>query len=244
MVLVHGWGMNSGIWGNVTDALSAEFRLHLVDLPGHGVNHHMPLSHDLNAVAAQVLSELPAACWLGWSLGGLVTLSAALQQPLKVQKIVLVAATPSFSQQQDWDCGIDIVAQQAFMDGLEKNIDETLHQFCLQTFGPIWMQGAVDRLGQGSPADKIPDKKTLNTGLHLLYDNSLMAGLDGIKMPALWLGGSRDRIIRPESFARAASLMPDATSSMITGAGHAPFISHEEKFLDIIRGFLREGRKA
>lgn len=244
LVLVHGWAMNSGIWGGVVDALSTEFRVHLVDLPGHGVNRHIPLSHELNVVAAQILSELPSAFWLGWSLGGLVTLAAALQQPLKVKKVLLVAATPSFSEQQNWYCGAGIGAQQAFIDGLEENFDETLHQFCLQTFGPIWMQEALDRLGQGGLAEKIPDKKTLNTGLHLLYDNSVITELDSIKIPALWLGGSRDRTIRPESFVRAASLMPTAANSMITGAGHAPFISHEEEFLDIIRSFLREGHKA
>ncbi len=243
LVLVHGWGMNSGIWGGVVDALATEFRLHLVDLPGHGVNRHIPLSHDLDAVAEQILSEVPPACWLGWSLGGLITLAAALQQPLKVKKVLLVATTPSFSEQQDWDCGVGIDAQQAFTDGLAKNFDETLHQFCLQTFGPIWMQEALDRLGQGGLVDKIPEKKTLNTGLHLLYHNSVLTELDSINIPALWLGGSRDRTIRPESFARAASLMPAAVTHMITGAGHAPFISHEEKCLDIVRGFLHERQK-
>jgi pimeloyl-[acyl-carrier protein] methyl ester esterase len=244
LVLVHGWAMNSGIWGSAVDALAAEFRLHLVDLPGHGVNRLMPLSHDLNTVATQLLSELPPAGWLGWSLGGLITLAAALQQPLKVKKMLLVSATPSFSEQRGWEYGVGIDAQQAFSDGLENNFDETLHQFCLQTFGPKWMQQALARLGQGGLAGKIPDKKTLRTGLHLLYHNNLVTGLDSIEIPALWLGGSRDRTVRPESFARAASLMPAAASSMITGAGHAPFISHEEKFLDIIRGFLHEGPKA
>ena len=244
LVLIHGWGMNSAIWGGVVDALAAEFRLHLVDLPGHGVNRHIPLSQDLNAVSELILSEVPPACWLGWSLGGLVTLAAAFQQPLKIKKMLLIAATPSFSEQQDWDCGLGIAAQQAFTDGLEKNFDETLHQFCLQTFGPKWMPEALERLGQGGLVDNIPDEKTLKTGLHLLYDNNVMTELDRIRIPALWLGGSRDRTIRPESFARAASLMPAGAASMITGAGHAPFISHEEKFLDIVRGFLHEGRKA
>lgn len=244
LVLIHGWGMNSGIWGSVVDALAADFRLHLVDLPGHGVNRLIPLSLDLNAVAGQILTGLPPACWLGWSLGGLVTLAAALQQPHKVNKVLLVGATPSFSEQRDWDCGVSVGAQQAFIDGLEKDFDGTLHQFCLQTFGPLWMQEALDRLGRGGLADKIPDEKTLNTGLHLLYNNSVLPGLESIKIPALWLGGSRDRTIRPESFSRAASLMPAAASSMVTGAGHAPFISHEEEFLDIIRRFLPEGQKA
>jgi pimeloyl-ACP methyl ester carboxylesterase len=35
-------------------------------------------------------------------------------------------------------------------------------------------------------------------------------------------------------------MMPDASEVLINGAGHAPFISHEEAFLEIIREFLCE----
>ena len=75
LVLVHGWAMHSGIWGALVDALAADFRVNLVDLPGHGINRHVALSRDLDAVATLILSEVPTAAWLGWSLGGLVTLS-------------------------------------------------------------------------------------------------------------------------------------------------------------------------
>ena len=96
LVLLHGWAMHSGIWGGLVDVLASEYRVNLVDLPGHGVNRHVPLSDDLSEVADLILSRLPPAIWIGWSLGGLVTLSAALRQPDKVQKAVLVAATPCF----------------------------------------------------------------------------------------------------------------------------------------------------
>ena len=36
LVLLHGWAMHSGIWGGVVDVLASEFRVNLVDLPGHG----------------------------------------------------------------------------------------------------------------------------------------------------------------------------------------------------------------
>ena len=36
LVMIHGWAMHSGIWNGVRDLLAARYRLHLVDLPGHG----------------------------------------------------------------------------------------------------------------------------------------------------------------------------------------------------------------
>lgn len=238
LVLLHGWAMHSGIWGGLVDQLASEFRVNLVDLPGHGVNSHVPLSGDLNEVAGLILSELPAAIWMGWSLGGLVTLAAALQQPHKVKKAILVAATPCFSRQAEWDLGVSLAQQQAFTDGLENDFEGTLKQFCLQCFGAAWVEESLGRLGYSSIVDKVPARNVLHTGLHLLYGNNLIAGLSTCKVPTLFMGGTRDRTIRPESFGQAAAMMPAGSSRLIRGAGHAPFISHEEGFLDIIHEFI------
>lgn len=240
LVLSHGWVMHSGIWGGVVDLLASEYRVNLVDLPGHGVNRHVPLSRDLNEVAALILSELPPAVWIGWSLGGLVTLAAALQQPHNVHKAILVAATPCFSKQTDWDFGVSAEARQAFADGLETDFEETLKQFYLQCFGAAWVDESLHRLGRPAVPDNIPDRHVMHTGLHLLYSNNLLADLRTCKVPMLFLGGTRDRTIRAESFEQAAAMLPSASSCLIRGAGHVPFISHQDRFMDIIRGFLRE----
>ncbi len=36
LVLLHGWAMHSGIWGPLVARLAQRFRVHAVDLPGHG----------------------------------------------------------------------------------------------------------------------------------------------------------------------------------------------------------------
>jgi len=238
LVLLHGWAMHSGIWGELVDQLASEFRVSLVDLPGHGVNSHLPLSGDLNEVAGLILSELPAAIWMGWSLGGLVTLAAAMGQPHKVKKAILVAATPCFSRQSNWDLGVSLAQQQAFTDGLEDDFEGTLNQFCLQCFGASWLEESLGRLGYSPIADKVPAGAALRAGLQLLYGNNLVDGLSTCKVPTLFLGGTRDRTIRPESFEQAAAMMPNGSSMLIRGAGHAPFISHEEVFLNNIREFI------
>ena len=39
LVLLHGWGMNAAVWGGFATELAPHFRLHCVDLPGHGASH-------------------------------------------------------------------------------------------------------------------------------------------------------------------------------------------------------------
>ena len=36
LVLLHGWGMNADVWDETAEQLSQQFRVHSVDLPGHG----------------------------------------------------------------------------------------------------------------------------------------------------------------------------------------------------------------
>ena len=244
LVLLHGWAMHSGIWGGLVDVLASEFRVNLVDLPGHGLNRNVPLSRDLDQVAGQILAEVPPAMWIGWSLGGLIALAAALQQPSRVLRTVLVAATPSFSKQADWEYGVDLAQQQAFTEGLKHDFEATLNQFSLQCFGAPWLDESLRLLGKNSALDDVPAKDTLQAGLHLLYGNNLLDDLSGCKVPTLYLGGTRDRTILPVSFEQAAAMMPDASSLLIRGAGHAPFISHQEQFLDIIREFLQGEQSA
>ncbi len=243
-MLLHGWAMHSGIWGGLLDDLSSAFRVNLVDLPGHGINRHVPLSRDLHEVAGQILSRVPSATWIGWSLGGLVTLAAALQQPQKVQKAIMVAATPSFSRQPHWDCGVDIASERVFSDGLDNNPGDTLAQFWLRCFGADWIDQSLRLLGKSSVDDDLPPNKALQAGLHLLYGNDLSAKLNDCRVPALFLGGTRDRVIRAESFTRAADLMPAGDAILLAAAGHAPFITHRDRFLDIIRGYIKGEKPA
>jgi len=202
------------------------------------------LSDNLQEVAGQILARVPEAVWIGWSLGGLITLAAALLQPQKVQKAILVGATPSFSRRPGWECGVDAGSCRAFSEALENNPAETAEQFWLQCFGAPSVAESLRLLGKSSVMDDLPAKEDLHAGLRLLYDNDLLAESAACKAPTLFLGGTRDRTILPESFTRAAALMPAGDACLIKGAGHAPFITHRDAFLAIIRGYLNGDKAA
>ena len=91
LVMLHGWGMHRGVWGETASALARRYRLHLVDFPGHGEGAGEHLSGDLGELAATVAQQVPPAAWLGWSMGGLVTLQALLEHSAPIHRAVLVA---------------------------------------------------------------------------------------------------------------------------------------------------------
>jgi pimeloyl-[acyl-carrier protein] methyl ester esterase len=61
LVLLHGWAMHSGIWSSVRSQLAQYFRLHLIDLPGHGASPapwiHGPDS--LKNMSEMIMDSLP-----------------------------------------------------------------------------------------------------------------------------------------------------------------------------------------
>ncbi|MDA6076661.1 alpha/beta fold hydrolase [Edwardsiella anguillarum] len=69
LVLLHGWGLNAEVWRCIVPQLSAQFRLHLVDLPGYGRSGG-DTPYSLAEMTQRVLAQAPErALWLGWSLG-------------------------------------------------------------------------------------------------------------------------------------------------------------------------------
>ena len=77
LVLLHGWALHSGLWQPIVPHLAQHFRLHLVDLPGHG--HSATIEpYTADAIVATLeqffAGEKKPLNLLGWSLGGLVAM--------------------------------------------------------------------------------------------------------------------------------------------------------------------------
>ena len=107
MVLLHGWAMHSGYFESIVEKLAEYFRIHLVDLPGHGESRAHPEPYSIETLATEITNALEPvlqgkAIWLGWSLGGCVATWIAAYANEKVAALILVANNPRFVQQPDF----------------------------------------------------------------------------------------------------------------------------------------------
>jgi len=50
LVLVHGWGMHSGIWEDVIEALVDDYRVTYLDLPGYGYSRSATSDYSLESL--------------------------------------------------------------------------------------------------------------------------------------------------------------------------------------------------
>ena len=65
------------------------------------------------------------------------------------------------------------------------------------------------------------------SGLKMLQSIDLRARLSDLRVPSLWLGGRRDRIVPPQAILAAAELCAGRVE--IFAAAHAPFLTHPER---------------
>jgi pimeloyl-[acyl-carrier protein] methyl ester esterase len=225
LVLVHGWGMHSGVWQEWARRLGGSFRVTAIDLPGHG-DSGWTGQPQLEAWAAQVLQAAPRrAWWVGWSLGGLVALAAASRAPERLRAVVLLAATPRFVVSPDWTSAVRAGVFRQFVRQLTQDADRTLSRFlALQVRGTEGGNETLRRLRSALNRRPGAEEAALRIGLEFLEHTDLRKAMQLPGVPVYWLLGERDPLIP----ARVRDAFPELTSAVIRGAGHAPFLSHPE----------------
>lgn len=242
LVLLHGWGLNSGVYDKMLHDLVPHFRVTLVDLPGYGVNNQvLPEQYDLPSVANMVADILPEHCAiLGWSFGGLVAQRLALDLPKQVTKLILVATTPKFSAQkeEEWH-GVLPDVLDLFKSQLQGTYKKTLDRFmAMQALGSESAKSDIVIIKESVSAYPEPHTFALEAGLRILKSADLRHELAQLSIPTLRIYGRLDSIVPEKAVPHIESHHPESASLIIRKASHAPFISHQEEFLEAVKAHL------
>ncbi|MCL5974682.1 MAG: pimeloyl-ACP methyl ester esterase BioH [Gammaproteobacteria bacterium] len=241
LVMLHGWSMHSGVWHPLIELLADKFTLHLVDLPGHGQSDWQPEALHIDQLLTKLAENLPqTAHWLGWSLGGQLSLAFASRYPQRVTKLILLAANPKFVTSDDWHCAMDAAVFAVFSGQLDHNQRETLKRFVmLQARGAQGSRETIQLLAEQT-ADNVAHPEALKAGLDLLEILDLRSALRQLSQPVQYILAERDQLV-PISLAESlADLNSTIVIERIAGAGHAPFISHPQLCAEHICGFLND----
>ena len=234
-VFVHGWAMNSAVWQLCLQQLPGTIRPLCIDLPGYGASAGVS-ANTLDEYVEHVADQITHPVMLvGWSLGGLVSLKLAQTYPDKVLALLQVATNPKFVQDSHWHNAIEASVFEQFAASLKTDMVKTIRRFlALQVRGTQTSMQTIRELQRAIDARGLPTIEALLAGLKILSASDLTAVLQQLQCPVTWLLGENDMLVPHELAATLKQMSPDTDVQILEGAGHAPFISHPDDFVNAL----------
>ncbi|EGJ49339.1 alpha/beta fold hydrolase [Desulfocurvibacter africanus] len=211
ILFIPGWGATGQAWDGVRN-----------ELPGSctHVLGWIEALRDESAIAAALSSRSEPWLLVGWSLGALLALRAALKLPALLRGLVLVSGTARMCADQGYP-GADPRALRAMRARLSRDPERVLSDFagaCLAPDGDEALRAHyLDQARRFSAAE-------LTQGLDALARLNLRAQAATLAVPTLLIHGKRDAIIPVESARALAEQAPGASLEILEHRGHAlPF---------------------
>jgi len=244
-VFVHGWGMNRQVWQPLVDKLPSWIEVELIDLPGHGSRYQESfrnldeLSDDLEKICLKLPGNDLPLVMVGWSLGALPCMKVAIEARLDLSALMFVSSNPCFVSKKGWAYGVESQVFEQFAQSLKDDFSGTIRRFLsLQVKGSDSGRAVLRELREKILQQEKPDKTSLDAGLDILKQTDLRLQLSEITQPVCWMLGGQDGLVKSELADVLGDLMTQPEVKVFNKAGHAPFLSHADEFIQQLVSFL------
>lgn len=238
VVILHGWGCNYRHMQPIADQLVDRYRVSCFNLPGVGQSDWQYDIKTIHDIADTLLESLPEkAIYIGWSFGGLVSISLGARYPDRVQRFIGITTTPKFVANHHWP-GIPLpgfklafskVRSMGFKTFLEQFLD---HEF--ENFNPK-PKVYTDLLEM---IEKNRDIDILLQGIDICDATDLRKEYASLKCPIDLIFGEQDEAIPQDAFEKIRLLNSAAHLHIIQGSHHMPFWTHPDEFNKILNSIL------
>ncbi len=219
LVLLHGFTHTGASWDPVRSELGERYRALAPDIRGHGsASEREPVT--LPAVLDDIGALEPERFTLaGYSMGGRLALQFAVASPDRLERLVLIGASP----------GIDDPAERAQRRRADERLAGELERSSIEEFVARWettpvLAGQPAEVLAAARADRMRSTPAgLARALRGLGNGalpSLWNRLAQLPMPVVLVVGERDDKFRAIA-ERMRGRIPDARIEVVAGSGHA-----------------------
>ncbi|MFP5285309.1 MAG: alpha/beta fold hydrolase [Thermoanaerobaculia bacterium] len=245
MIFAHGFGCDQNMWRFVAPAFEDEYRVVLFDHVGAGQSDpaawHPGKYASLQGYANDVLEicrelGLARAVFVGHSVSAMIGILAALQEPDRFEKLVLVGPSPRYIDDEgDYVGGFT----REDIDGLLESLDSNYLGWST-AMAPVIM-GNADRPELGTELTNSFCRTNPEIAKHFarvtfLSDNR--ADLPKVRARTLVLQCSDDAIAPQSVGEYVHRQIPGSKLVLMKATGHCPNLSAPEETIAAIKDFL------
>lgn len=252
VLLLHGLGATKVSFFDTAAALSRDYRVHALDLPGFGSSSKPATAPYTARYFADTIVDymdalnIGAAHFVGNSMGGRVALEIGLSHPARVRALALLCPAVAFVKR-----GLHPLVRVARPEfGLlphhfrRATVERQFWSLFADrdTIDPSVAEIAVDEFQRiyGSAGARYA---FLSAARSIYLDapfgaNGFYPRLSTLQAPALFMWGSHDKLV-PCAFQRhVAQWLPGAEQIVLEGCGHVPQIERPEQTNGMLRRFF------
>lgn len=232
ILMLHGWGVDSKNFAELSELLASQYRVICLDLPGFG-GTQAPVSawfvHDYAAFVAQFMTKLGFSNILavvGHSFGGRVVIKGLAEGTFAAHKAILldsagIKPTPSVRSHM-----FKLVATAGKNTMVLPGIRLLAPRLRRQLYQAA---GSQDYLKSGELRQTF-----LNT-----INEDLSAAAARITVPTLLIWGAEDKDTPPADGQKLASIIPHSKLEIIAGAGHFVHTDATGRVASLMLEFLK-----
>jgi sigma-B regulation protein RsbQ len=244
MLFAHGFGCDQNMWHHVWPAFTDEYRIVLFDHVGAGGSDVRAYDREryssLQGYADDVLDichelDLSDVVFVGHSVSAMIGVLAAIQEPQRFARLVLVGPSPRYINDDGYVGGFTREDIEGLLVSLESN-----YLGWSSAMAPVIM-GNADRpeLGEeltNSFCRSDPEIAAQFARVTFLSDNR--GDLARVSTPSLVLQCSEDAIAPQTVGEYVQRHLPDSRLMQLQASGHCPNLSAPEETIAAMREFL------
>ena len=250
LLLIHGFTASADAWIRNIEALATRHRVYAVDLIGFGRSALPNVRYSLDYYAHFLGRCLDAlglerAHIAGHSMGGKLALYFSLEQPERVERLVLVDSD-GFGPVPIWGrvtLGERVIEALVRLAASERAMRPLMRRMVYRP-DPAFINDQVLAELRHAMLDPGHMRVLVTLSRHYrTFDLSLAGGIERLpelSMPILLLWGAQDRTFPLKLGTRAATLLPTSRYVVFDRCGHLPMLEHPDTFNRVLMEFLAD----
>ncbi|MFD1828682.1 alpha/beta fold hydrolase [Streptomyces desertarenae] len=246
LLLAHGFGCDQNLWRLVVPTLAEEFTVVLFDHVGSGRSD--PAAWDaeryssLAGYAEDVLEicrelDLRDVVFVGHSVSSMIGVLAAVREPERFAKLVLLTPSPCYIDDGDYRGGFSREDIEELLESLDSN-----YLGWSAAMAPVIM-GNPDRPELGEELTNSfcrTDPEMARVFAHTTFLSDNREDLEGVRLPTLVIECLQDAIAPREVGAFVRDRIAGSTLVTLDAIGHCPQLSAPEATAEAIASFARD----